>query len=73
VVVEVSTIQRRSMPYEGSLMLGQIDQARGDLYGISEYLAVIQAQLGLLPTSGSPEEMAWLTLPTSSGPARASL
>jgi len=53
------------MPYEGSLMLGQIDQARGDLYGISEDLAVIQAQLALLPTPGSPEEMARLTLPTS--------
>jgi hypothetical protein len=46
-------------------MLGQIDQARGDLYGISEDLAVIQAQLALLPTPGSPEEMARLTLPTS--------
>ena len=40
-------------------------QARGDLYGISEDLAVIQAQLALLPTPGSPEEMARLTLPTS--------
>ena len=52
------------MPYEGSLMLGQIDQARGDLYGISEDLAVIQAQLALLPTPGSPEAIARLTLPT---------
>jgi hypothetical protein len=60
-----STIQRRSMPYEGSLMLGQIDQARDDLYGINEDLAVIQAQLALLPTPGSPEAMARLTLPTS--------
>jgi hypothetical protein len=56
--------QRHSMPYEGSLMLGQIDQARGDLYGISEDLAVIQAQLALLPTPGSPEAIARLTLPT---------
>jgi hypothetical protein len=46
-------------------MLGQIDQARGDLYGISEDLAVIQAQLALLATPGSPEAMARLTLPTS--------
>ena len=46
-------------------MLGQIDQARGDLYGINEDLAVIQAQLALLPTRGSPEAMARLTLPTS--------
>ena len=59
-----STIQRRSMPYEGS-HVGQIDQARGDLYGISEDLAVIQAQLALLPTPRSPEEMSRLTLPTS--------
>ena len=54
-------------------MLGQIDQARGDLYGISEDLAVIQAQLALLATPGSPEAMARLTLPTLSGPARAYL
>jgi hypothetical protein len=60
-----STIQRRRLPYEGSLILGQIHQARGDLYGISEDLAVIQAQLALLPTPRSPEEMARLTLPTS--------
>ena len=46
-------------------MLGQIDQARGDLYGISEDLAVIQAQLALLPTPRSPKEMSRLTLPTS--------
>ena len=51
----------------------QIDQARGDLYGINEDLAVIQAQLALLPTRGSPEAMARLTLPTLSGPARAYL
>ena len=38
-----STIQRRSMPYEGSLMLGQIDQARRNLYGIGEDPAVIPA------------------------------
>jgi hypothetical protein len=30
--------------------LRQIDQARRDLYGISEDLVVIQAQLALLPT-----------------------
>jgi hypothetical protein len=56
-------------PCEGSmkssLMLRQIDQAGGDLYGISEDLAVVQAELALLPTRGSPEEMARLTLPTS--------
>ena len=61
-------------PYEGSmknsLMLRQIDQARGDLYGMSEDLAVIQVQLAaaytwLLPIPGSPEEMARLTLATS--------
>ena len=46
-------------------MLEQIDQARGDLYGITEDLAVIQAQGAPLPTPGSPEEMARLTPPTS--------
>jgi hypothetical protein len=46
-------------------MLEQIDQARGDLYGITEDLAVTQTQGALLPTTVSPEEMARLTLPTS--------
>jgi hypothetical protein len=30
--------------------LRQVDQARGDLYAIAEELAVIQAQLAMLPT-----------------------
>ena len=50
-------------PYEGStkssLMLRQIDQPRGDLYRISEDLAVIQVQLAAaytwqLPIPGHP-------------------
>ena len=71
-VVEILSRARKGaldQPYEGSmknsLMLRQIDQARGDLYGINEDLAVIQAQLALLPTPGPPEEVARLTLPTS--------
>jgi hypothetical protein len=35
---------------EYPLTLRQIDQARGDLYGITEELAIRQAQLARLPT-----------------------
>jgi hypothetical protein len=38
------------MPDENTLTLRQIDQARGDLYAITEELAVLQAQLVRLPT-----------------------
>jgi hypothetical protein len=38
------------MPDEHQLASRQIDQARGDLYAISEELAVLQAQLVRLPT-----------------------
>ena len=38
------------MPDEHQLTLRQIDQARGDLYAITEELAVLQAQLVRLPT-----------------------
>ena len=47
------------MPDEHSFTLRQIDQARGDLYAISDELAVVQAQLALLPTR---KELARLTL-----------
>ena len=67
-----STTQRRSMPYEGSLMLGQIDQA-ARRFVRDQRGSIIQAQLALLPISGSPEEMARLTLPASKGPACAYL
>jgi len=54
-------------------MLEQIDQARSDLYGITEDLAVIQAQGALLPTPGSPRRWrGWRCLPLK-GSARASL
>jgi hypothetical protein len=47
------------MPDEHQLTLQQIDQARGDLYAITEELAVIQVRLGLLPTR---KELAGQTL-----------
>ena len=47
------------MPDEHELALRQIGQARGDLYAITEELAVLQLRLPLLPTR---KELARLTL-----------
>jgi hypothetical protein len=49
------------IPDEHTLALWQADQTRGDLYGISEDLAVIQAQLARLPTRKQTALLATLT------------
>ena len=47
------------MPDERPLTLRQIDQARGDLYGIADDLEFIKTQLARLPTR---KEMAQIAL-----------
>ena len=53
------------MPDERPLTLRQIDQARGDLYGIADDLEFIKTQLARLPTRKEMAQTALLVTLTT--------
>jgi hypothetical protein len=55
------------MPDEHPLTLLQVDQARGDVYAISDHLDFLKAQLARLPTRGDLAFTALCTILAAAG------